>query len=163
MFWYLPDVGIYCYNYRLLDPNTGVGPWSGPVGGSSRRRSCTRCGRRWTRGRRGSCSLASATASSAGSTRQACTSSTTCCRTVAADPDHDERDVRADVLQDADAREVVSPHWITATLRGSSTLAIALQCGTGVKTIGLSRSSRKRVMGRRQVGRARKWAARAAR
>lgn len=30
MFWYLPDVGMYCYNYRLLDPNTGVGPWSGP-------------------------------------------------------------------------------------------------------------------------------------
>jgi hypothetical protein len=30
MWWYLPDVGMYCYNYRLLNKDTGVGPWSGP-------------------------------------------------------------------------------------------------------------------------------------
>jgi hypothetical protein len=30
LLWYFPDVGIYCYNYRLINPDTGVGAWSGP-------------------------------------------------------------------------------------------------------------------------------------
>jgi hypothetical protein len=134
MFWYLPNVGIYCYNYRLLDPNTGVGPWSGPWAGifvsagvHSMWQTLDASGARIVLAGFGDGFIRRLDAPgvklddvlSDGSGGLPITMSGTCA---------------PDVLQDADAREVISPHWITATLRGTSTLAIALQCATGVKT-----------------------------
>jgi hypothetical protein len=134
MFWYLPNVGIYCYNYRLLDPNTGVGPWSGPWAGifvsagvhsmwqtldaSGARIVLAGFGDGFVR-RLDAPGIKFDDVLSDGSGGLPITMSGTCHRMFFKTPTHEKSFRRT---------------WITATLRGTSTLAIALQCGTGVKT-----------------------------
>jgi hypothetical protein len=131
LLWYLPDVGIYCYNYRLLDPDTGVGAWSGPWKGiftsaivHSMWQTLDSQGVRIVLAGFGDGFIRRLDAPgvykddvlSDGSGGTAITMSGTCARMFFKSPTREKSFRRV---------------WVTASLRGSSLLAIALQCETG--------------------------------
>jgi hypothetical protein len=134
MFWYLPDVGIYCYNYRLLDPDTGVGAWSGPwkgiftsavvhsmwqtLDGSGTRIVLAGFGDGFIR-RLDAPGIRLDDVLSDGTGGTAIVMNGVCHRMFFKTPTHEKSFRRV---------------WVTSTLRGTSTLAIALECATGVKT-----------------------------
>lgn len=134
MFFYLPDVGIYCYNYRLLDPNTGVGPWSGPWRGifttavvHSMWQTLDSAGNRIVLAGFGDGYVRRLDAPGIGNKDDVLSDGTggtfvtmsgTCARMFFKSPTREKSFRRV---------------WATATLRGSSTLSIALQCATGTK------------------------------
>jgi hypothetical protein len=134
MFWYLPDVGIYCYNYRLLDPDSGVGAWSGPWAGiftsavvhsmwqtldaSGSRIVLAGFGDGFVR-RIDAPGIYKDDVLSDGTGGTLVTMSGTCARMFFKSPTREKSFGKV---------------FVTANLRGSSTFGVTLQCGTGAKS-----------------------------
>jgi hypothetical protein len=135
MFWYLPDVGIFCYNYRLLNKDTGVGPWSGPWTGiftsavvHSMWQTLDAQGIPIVLAGFGDGFVRRLDAPgvsnkddvlSDGTGGNLITMSGTCARMFFKTPTREKSFRRV---------------WVTASLRGSSTFGVSLQCATGAKS-----------------------------
>lgn len=134
LLWYLPDIGIYCYNYRLLNKDTSVGVWSGPWGGiftsavvhsmwqtldsTGARIVLAGFGDGFVR-RLDAPSIILDDVLSDGTGGTSLTMSGTCARMWFKTPTREKSYRRV---------------WVTANLKGASTFSVSLQCETGAAT-----------------------------